>query len=213
LKLKWITLSSARVTPTADDADATIQVDGKDVKSGEASPAIATDNGKDTKITITCKSKDGRTTMTYTIDATNAAPNADASLKALAIAPGTLDPEFDPKTLTYNVVQPFGTKTMKVTPTANGPVSKLQVNGKDVATGKESDDEPVPSEIKIVLTAQDGKTVETDTLNVTETPPSTDATLKGLAISAGTLDPDFAENTTSYTAAVPKGRTISDLLC
>ena len=143
--------------------------------------------------------------MTYTIDATNAPPNTDASLKELAIAPGALDPKFDPKTLKYNVVQPVGTKTMKVTPTANGPVSKLQVNGKDVASGKESDDEPVPSDIKIELTAQDGKTVETYELHVTEAAPSTDADLKELTISAGKLDPDFAADTTDYKADVPKG--------
>ena len=203
---------TVKVTPTADDADAVIEVDGKVVKSGEASEDIPVeDGGKDTKITITCKSKDSRTTMTYTIDATNAPPSADASLKELALAPGDLDPKFDPKTLKYNVVQAFGTKTMKVTPTANGPVTKLQVNGKDVASGKESEDEPVPGDIKIELTAQDGKTVETYELTVTEAPapppppPSTDATLKELTISAGKLDPDFKADTTDYKADVPKG--------
>ena len=62
------------------------------------------------------------------VDVTNVPPSADAALKELALAPGALDPKFDPKTLKYAVKQPFGTKTMLVTPTANGPVSKLQVN-------------------------------------------------------------------------------------
>ena len=70
---------------------------------------------------------------------------------------------------------------------------------------EESDDEPVPSDIKIEVTAQDGKTVETYELHVTEAAPNTDATLKDLTISAGTLDPDFAADTTDYKADVPKG--------
>ena len=48
------------------------------------------------------------------VDATNVPPNKDAALKELVLAPGNLDPKFDPKTLKYAVKQPFGTKTMKV---------------------------------------------------------------------------------------------------
>ena len=99
----------------------------------------------------------------------------------------------------YTVQEPFGTKTLKVTPTANGPVSKLQVNGKDVASGKESEDEPVPGDYKVEVTAQDGKTVETYEITSTVAPPSTDATLKALTPSGGKLVPDFDPKATAFT--------------
>ena len=78
---------------------ASLQVDGKAVKSGAASEGIDVSK-PNTKITIAVKSKDGRTTLNYEIDCTNVPPSTDATLKELAIAPGGLDPKFDPKVRT-----------------------------------------------------------------------------------------------------------------
>ena len=55
------------------------------------------------------------------------------------------------------------------------------------------------------ITAQDGKTKETVTVKVNT--GSSDATLKALAISAGTLAPAFDAKTTAYTDAAPAGTT------
>ena len=76
-------------------------MDGKAVKSGAASEGIDVSK-PNTKITIAVKSKDGRTTLNYEIDCTNVPPSTDATLKELAVAPGGLDPKFDPKVRTFD---------------------------------------------------------------------------------------------------------------
>src|SRR5690606_22391460 len=56
--------------------------------------------------------------------------------------------------------------------------------------------------IPVVVTAEDGTTLRTYTLNITREALSTDASLSGLTLSEGTLSPAFASGTTSYSATV-----------
>eukprot|EP01048_Picozoa_sp_COSAG05_P003999 COSAG05_NODE_200_length_14421_cov_5.767840_1_plen_834_part_00 len=205
-------VATATVTPTADDAAAppapvpTIEVDGKAVESGKPSEAIAiADTTAGTALTTACKSADGRTTKTYVVTAT--VHPADTSLKALAIAPGTLAPAFEKATLAYTVEQPFGTKTMTVTPTAENEaqVDSITVNTKPVASGAASEAEPVPGDITIVVTGKDAaKTKTTYVIKATKTPASTDADLKEIAPLHGVLAPAFEPKTLAYTVQVPE---------
>ena len=57
------------VTPTTDDANATVTVNGVAVISGAASDSISLDEGTNT-ITVVVTAEDGITTKTYTIDVT-----------------------------------------------------------------------------------------------------------------------------------------------
>ena len=60
-----------------------------------------------------------------------------------------------------------------------------------------------PTSIKVQVTAADGMTTQTYTLTVIRAEAaSTDATLSGLTLSDGTLDPAFAAATENYTAEV-----------
>jgi hypothetical protein len=62
-------VTSLTVTPTAAEAQATIQVNGSTVASGNASGAIDLDIGNNT-ITTQVTAQDGTTTRTYTITVT-----------------------------------------------------------------------------------------------------------------------------------------------
>ncbi len=78
--------TSVTVTPTAQDANATIKVNGIAVTSGTASGTIALAVGK-TTITTVVTAEDGTTTHTYSITVTRAAPSSNASLTTIALTP------------------------------------------------------------------------------------------------------------------------------
>ena len=70
-------VASVTVTPTADDNDATLTVNGTDVVSGSASGEIPLTEGGDTVIQVVVSAEDRATTGTYTITVSRAA-NAPA---------------------------------------------------------------------------------------------------------------------------------------
>jgi hypothetical protein len=78
-------VSVTTVTPTTDDANATVTVNGVAVISGTASGAISLDEGSNT-ITVIVTAEDGATTKTYTIDVTRQSADSFAQqgfLKAI----------------------------------------------------------------------------------------------------------------------------------
>ena len=136
--------------------------------------------------------------------------STDATLSALAVSSGTLDPEFDAATTEYTATVAGTVTQATVTPTTtdeNATVSYLDGSDEaltdadtssadtfevDLATGE--------NVVKVVVTAEDAETTKTYTLTVGK--GSDDATLSALATSSGTLDPTFAAATTEYTATV-----------
>ena len=195
-------VTSVTVTPTANQANATIKVNGTTVASGTASGPITLSVGSNT-ITSVVNAQDGVTTETYTITVTRAAPS-DASLSNLTISSGTLTPSFTPGTLTYTDSVANSVTSVTVTPTANQANATIKVNGTTVASGTASG--PITlsvgsNTITSVVTAQDGVTTETYTITVTRAAPS-DASLSNLTISSGTLTPSFTPGTLTYTDSV-----------
>jgi hypothetical protein len=80
----------------------------------------------------------------------------------------------------------------------------VKVNGVAVTSGSASGAINIAvgaNTINTVVTAQDGVTTKTYSINITRA-PSTNANLSGLALSTGTLSPIFAAGATNYTAAV-----------
>jgi hypothetical protein len=85
-------IADTTVTPTTDDANATVTVNGAAVISGTASGSISLDEGPNT-ITVIVTAEDGTTTKTYTIDVTRqlaASFAQQAYLKALNADAGDL---------------------------------------------------------------------------------------------------------------------------
>ncbi|MDR0732392.1 MAG: cadherin-like beta sandwich domain-containing protein, partial [Treponema sp.] len=174
-----------------------------DPASGILSKTLSVGSGN--VFTITVTAKDGTATRTYTITATRAATGSesnDAALQSLELSAGTLDPAFDPETTSYAVSVGNGIASLAVTGTkrhsgaALDPADGAAAKALNVGSG---------NVFAITVTAEDGTTQKTYTVTVTRAATgkeSGDASLASLALSAGTLSPAFAPETTSYTVAV-----------
>ena len=140
-------------------------------------------------------------------------PPNDARLRNLAISPGTLNEPFASGTVRYTASVRNDLARLTVTPVTNNPNATVAfLDGRD-NTLADADTSSAPTfevdlavgatVVKVQVTAQDRTTTQTYTVTVTRAPPpSSDATLSGLAISPGTLNEPFASGTVRYTASV-----------
>ncbi|WP_166882133.1 cadherin-like beta sandwich domain-containing protein [Massilia mucilaginosa] len=134
-------------------------------------------------------------------------PTGNADLAGLSVSAAALSPVFNANTTTYNMPVPNATASTTVTPTVDTPGATVTVNGVSAGSGAASGSIALnvgANALTVVVTALDGSTTKTYTVNLTRAaPPSSDANLSNLVLSQGTLDPVFASATTSYTASVP----------
>lgn len=128
-----------------------------------------------------------------------AAAKDDATLKAIQIGDAELE-GFDAATLTYNIELPYGTTTApEVSATATSDKANVAITQAEGATGSAT----------IVVTAEDGTTTKTYTINFTiAASVSTDATLKSLSIDGNAVAGFRADSLDykyeiTYTAAIP----------
>jgi hypothetical protein len=195
--------SSITVTPTTADANATVTVAGNAVTSGTASAPIALNVGLN-NIQVVVTAQDGTTMQTYTIGVTRAGPlNNNANLSNLVVSAGSLVPAFASGTLNYTDNVSNATSSITVTPTLADVNASVTVAGNVVASGTAS--APIAlnvglNNIQVVVTAQDGTTMQTYTIGVTRAGAlSNNANLSNLTVSAGSLVPAFASGTLIYT--------------
>ncbi len=226
-------VSSVTMTPTVNDPNAAVTVDGSAVTSGAASPAISLTAGVAKAIDIVVTAQAG-TARTYTVTVTRALAKAlplvssDATLKDLTLSDGTngvtITPAFDADTGAYTAGVGNSVGSVTVTPMVNDLNASVTVDGSAVTSGTASSaialTAGTPRAIDIVVTAQDG-TANTYTVTVTRTLAealtlplvSSDATLKDLIVSGGTngvtITPAFASDTIGYTAGV--GRSVGSV--
>ncbi|RXT03692.1 cadherin-like beta sandwich domain-containing protein, partial [Ammoniphilus sp. CFH 90114] len=153
------------VTATIADANAKLQIDGKEATSGLASNVSL--NVGENLISIEVTAQDG-TSKTYTVTVTRA-PSSNADLSNLTLSQGTLTPAFDAGTLVYNAIVEYAVTNVDVTATAADANATLRINGTDrntlnipLSVG------PNPS-VSIQVTAQDG-TTKAYTVTVTRNP-------------------------------------------
>ena len=187
------TFTLAPVADALDEADETLAVRG--VAAGLAVPpatlaiiddddppalaiagAAAAEDAGELAFAVTLDAPSGRevTVSFATADGTALAP-ADylAARGTLTFAPGATE-----RTLAVTLVDDYlHEEGENLTVTLSDPAHATLTQA--VAEGRIDDDDPMPG-----------------------VPLSTDATLRGLALSAGALDPAFAAGTTSYTATV-----------
>jgi subtilisin family serine protease len=134
----------------------------------------------------------------------DAPPPSDVStLNDLTLSAGTLSPTFASNTTAYTLAVANTMASTTATPSVTNPAAIVKVNGVVVASGKASASIPLAvgsNTIKVLVTAQNGDTM-TYTVTVTRAASSV-ATLRSLVLSAGSLSPTFASNTTAYTLAV-----------
>ncbi|MEO3998342.1 cadherin-like beta sandwich domain-containing protein [Mesorhizobium sp. CAU 1732] len=197
-------VDSLSVTPTVAEATATVTVDGQAVTSGSASQPVALAVGA-TPIRIDVTAADG-TVLSYRLTVDRLAAS-NASLAALSIGIGALEPAFSPGTSNYTVNLDHDTENLTFTPAVADTNATVTVNGQAVASGTPSQALPLavgPNAVSIVVTAQDRTSTQTYTVTIVRA-GSADANLAGLLLSAGTLEPAFSPGTRAYSVAVDHG--------
>ena len=132
--------------------------------------------------------------MTYRVGLPEPASNV-ATLSGVTLNVG--DISFDPATEEYNVTLPVGTNTVTVAATSTDPNATVTGAGDvDVSSGSGT--------ATIVVTAEDGTTTKSYTINFTVGEPASNvATLSGITLSAGTITFDPATKT--YNVELPSG--------
>ncbi|NOU62558.1 hypothetical protein GC096_00670 [Paenibacillus sp. LMG 31461] len=201
------------VTPTVTDATATVTVGvygdtQETVNSGQPSSSLPLNVGVNT-IEVTVTAQDGTTIQTYTVDVTRER-NTDASLSGLSLTGGAaLSPSFLSSTLNYASTVAYSQSSIQVTPVADATATmKVKVNGgtpEAVNSGQPSSSLPLNvgvNTIEVTVTAQDGTTIQTYTVDVTRE-RNTDASLSGLSLTGGAaISPTFLSSMLNYASAV-----------
>ena len=187
--------TSITVTPTAADANATIKVNTVTVASGSASASIPLVVGAN-PVNVVVTAQDGTTIQTYAITVNRASPaqSNNAALSNLVVSAGTLTPSFVSTTLSYSDAVSNATASINVTPTtadANATRHRERQRSHGRRRGADYAASSGSNPITIVVTAQDGTTTQTYTINVDRASPaqSNNAALSSLVVSGGHADP------------------------
>ena len=150
----------------------------------------------------------GHTKTTYRLTL-NRAPPPPASLTALTVSPGSLDPAFSSTVTSYTVAVAHDVDqiTIVATPAGAGSVAFAKpgffgttpIPDADLTTdGHQVDNPPLTIYVEVTGTGLT-KTTYTLRLNRAPAPPTS---LTALTVSPGSLDPAFSSTVTSYTVAL-----------
>ncbi len=191
------------VTPTADEPHASVTVNGAAVASG-VPDSVPLEVGPNT-IDVSVTAADGVTEQDYIITVTRAA-SSDDTLSSMLVN-GTTVSGFSLTTLNYTDSVANSIASIDVTPTASNANATIAiaVNGGTPAAVASGTAYPVSLDvgdntIDMLVTAQDGITQQTYTIDVNR---AGDDTLSSLTLSSGTLSTPFDPGILTYTAGVP----------
>ncbi|GHT20945.1 hypothetical protein FACS189430_00210 [Bacteroidia bacterium] len=152
-------------------------------------------------LSVVVTAEDGATKKTYTVNITRAAlvvQSNDANLSSLSVNQGTLTPAFNANTTSYSVNVANSVANITISATAkHNAASVVGTGSQSLKVGNNS--------FNVVVTAEDGATKKTYTVNITRAAPvvqSNDSNLSSLSVNQGTLTPAFNANTTSYSVNV-----------
>lgn len=196
------------LTPVVADELSSVTVNGSTISTAKPSYTTSTLTAGGAETITVIVTAENFSTRTYTLTVTREKPDTEARLSALKVGLLTLKPKFNPNTLKYSVTIPEGTSGIAVTPTAVSKYATITVNDVAVESGSASKTiTPVEatSKIYIVVTAQDGKTQKTYTLNVTDEnliEKSSNADLYSLSLVTANLSPRFKASIEEYEAYV-----------
>ena len=164
--------SSLTVTPVANESHGTITVNGSTLISGSGTVNL---NVGSNVITILVTAQNGTSTEAYMLNVqrqSTSTPSADATLSGIGLSAGSLT--FDASARTYSVTVPNATSSLTVTPVANESHGTITVNGSALISGSGTVNLNVGSNvITILVTAQNGTSTETYTINVQRQSAST----------------------------------------
>ena len=139
--------------------------------------------------------------------------SSTATLSALTLSAGTLDPVFSSDTVSYAAMVDSNVSSITVTPSTTHPratVAYFDASDNALTDADTSSTDTFEVDlsssgtnvVKVKVTAEDTTTTKTYTVLVTRGAASNNATLSALALSPGALSPAFSSTGTSYTASV-----------
>jgi hypothetical protein len=204
-------VSNTRVRVFTEDLQATVELRINlgayaALVSGDASPSLLLHAG-DNLIEVKVTAENG-SDKTYSLTVRRGEPAAtNTDLDALTISAGSLNPAFTPAVRAYSILVGNTTSSITITPSAVDPEAVLEVAGsfgafRLVPSGTASSPLPLnvgSNPIEIRVTARDGVTRATHTLNVhREAPALSDANLSALVTSVGALHSAFRREEAFY---------------
>lgn len=200
------TTNSLKLTPTLNDADGKVDVDGVQTVSGTASAPINLSVGSN-PIALDTTSADNNQSLRYTVNIIREALSAEARLSNLSLSAGSLSPNFDSAIIVYDTEVPSSVQSLTVKPTLadnNASLTLQTGNGNDVPLTNDTHSLPILLQegqtlIRIKVTAQDGSE-KIYTLRVFR--PSSNADLSQLSVNPAELSPLFDSSTVNYEATV-----------
>lgn len=217
-------------TPTATDTTSTIRIEEEGnltqaylpykVASGATSKIFKLKGAGESKtFGVVVTAQDGTTQKTYQITITRGMPSSDARLKGLSVQNASdFTPVFVANKLEYSATVKDNAQGVIITATANHSAATIMVNGTLVDSGKASDlieliD--VNQKVNIVVTAQDGTTQLTYSINFTNpnlVEKTSNADLKSLVVKDGVMTPSFKAAATEYSVATTEDTYSVDIL-
>ncbi|MDH4083122.1 MAG: cadherin-like beta sandwich domain-containing protein, partial [Nitrospira sp.] len=168
------TVASITVTPTRQDSNATITVNGQAATSGQAQTVTLRAAGLSTSIPIMVTAPNG-SSKTYTITVDRAALASNNNLSALSVTPGSLAPNFAAGTLSYTVN--VATNVTEVTVTATKADPNAVTSGSVPNSGQATiplNGAGTSTSVSITVTAPNGSS-KTYTITVDRAAPATPA--------------------------------------
>jgi len=193
------TVGSVSVTPTRQDPNATITVNGLPANSGQARTITLNPAGQSpstTTISIIVIAQNS-SQKTYTVNVIRAALGGNNNLQSLTVSPGSLNSAFDPDDQTYSVNVASAVDSITVTPTLQTTTASMTVNGQATNSGQARTITPLNPAgqntlITIQVTAQNTISQKTYTVNVIRAALGGNDALQSLTVSPGTLSPAFS---------------------
>ena len=160
-------VSSIGVTPVAEDSNATIEVNGKEVPSGATSSYISLDEGGNI-INVTVTDTNGNEN-TYILTVTRKYSKNNVNLESLTVTDGTFSPKFDPETYAYSVKVPRNVEDVRIKFESQNEKSKIVVNGVEYESGQQTDKIKLDlgaNTVTVKVTAEDKKTTTNYVLSI-----------------------------------------------
>lgn len=193
--------TSTTVTVTAADPTATIVINNVPALSGQPFGPIPLSLGPNA-VTIVVTAPGGAA-KTYAVAVVRGASGI-ADLASLSLSAGALSPGFTPDQTSYRIATGNSTTETTITALVADATASLTVNGTPATSGQPFGPVGLTIGVNILtvrVTAQDGS-ARVYTIEITR-PPSSNANLSQLAISAGALAPAFSQDTLAYSVSVP----------
>jgi len=169
------------------------------IKVGTVSQVSAvTTNNFTNPVTYAVTAQDGSTIKSWTVTVTITNPSAAAEITAFSIPLETGPASIDSSSGTIGVTVPYNTNVtaLVATFTTSALVSSVKVGAiAQVSAGTPNN---FTGPVTYAVTAQDVSVVKNWIVTVTVAPKSSDATLKSLTVSSGSLNPGFDANIIAY---------------